>query len=39
VALRSLVYWLATMPTGEGLKLDDHSGPFQSRPFYDSMNS
>jgi len=21
----------------EGLKLDDHCGPFQSRPFYDSM--
>ena len=20
-----------------GLKLDDHCGPFQSRPFYDSM--
>lgn len=23
--------------TAEGLKLDDHCGPFQARPFYDSM--
>ena len=22
-----------------GLKLDDHCGPFQPRPFYDSMNA
>ena len=22
---------------GRGLKLDDHCGPFQPRPFYDSM--
>ena len=22
----------------KGLKLDDHCGPFQPRPFYDSMN-
>jgi len=23
----------------EGLKLDDHYGPFQPRPFYDSMKT
>ena len=33
VALGSLVWWLATLP----VKLDDHCGPFQPRPFYDSM--
>jgi len=32
VALGSLAYWLATLPTAGGLKLDD-LGPFQSRPF------
>ena len=31
-----LVYWLATLPVAGGLKLDDHCGPFQPRPFYDS---
>ena len=36
-ALRSLVWWLATLHTAGGLKLDDHRGPFQLRPFYDSM--
>ena len=36
VALGSLVYWLATLPVSEGLKLDDHCDPFQPRPFYDS---
>ena len=35
VALGSLVWWLVL---GE-LKLDDHCGPFQPRPFYDSMTS
>ena len=39
VALGSLVWWLATLHTAGGLKLDDHCGPFQPRPFYDSMNS
>jgi len=29
VALGSLVWWLATLPTAGGLKLDDHSGLFQ----------
>ena len=37
VALGSLVWWLATLHTARGLKLDDHCGPFQPRPFYDSM--
>ena len=39
VALGSLVQWLAILHTAEGLKLDDHCGPLQPRPFYDSMNS
>ena len=37
VALGSLVWWLVTLHTAEGLKLNDHCGPFQPRPFYDSM--
>ena len=37
VALVSLVWWLATLHIAGGLKLDDHCGPFQPRPFYDSM--
>ena len=37
VALGSLVCWLATLHVAGGLKLDDHCGPFQPRPFYDSM--
>ena len=37
VALGSLVWWLATLHMAGALKLDDHCGPFQSRPFYDSM--
>jgi len=37
VALGSLVEWLGTLPMAGGLKLDDHCGPFQPRPFYDSM--
>jgi len=28
VALSSLVWWLATLHIAEGLKLDDHCGPF-----------
>ena len=28
---------LVTLHTAGGLKLDDHCGPFQPRPFYDSM--
>ena len=37
VALGSLVWWLATPHIAGGLKLDDHCGPFQPRPFNDSM--
>ena len=37
VALGSLVWWLATLHIAGGLKLNDHCGPFQPRPFYDSM--
>ena len=39
VALGSLVWRLATLHIAGGLKLDAHCGPFQPRPFYDSMNS
>ena len=37
VALGSLVCWLATLHIAGELKFDDHCGPFQPRPFYDSM--
>ena len=37
VALGSLVWWLATLHIAGGLKLDDHYGPFQPRPFCDSV--
>jgi len=37
VALGSLVWWLAALPMTGGLKLNDHCGPFQPRPFYDSI--
>jgi len=37
VALGSLVWWLAALHVDGGLKLDDHCGPFQPRPFYDSV--
>ena len=37
VALGSLVWWLATLHIAGGLKLNDHCGPFQPRPFYDSI--
>ena len=37
VALGSLVCWLATLHIAGGLKLHDHCGPFQLRPFYDAM--
>ena len=39
VALGSLVWWLAALHIAGGLKLNDHCGPFQPRPFYDSMTS
>jgi len=38
VALGSLVWWLVTLHIAGGLKLHDHCGPFQPRPFCDSMN-
>ena len=39
VALGSLAWWLATLHIAGGLKLSDHDhcGPFQPRPFYESM--
>jgi len=37
VALGSLVWWLETLHIAGGLKPDDHCGPFQCKPFYDSM--
>ena len=37
ISLGSLVWWLATLHIAEGLKLNDHCGPFQPRPCYDSM--
>ena len=37
VALGSLVRWLTTLLVAGGLKLDEHCGPFQPRPFYGSM--
>ena len=37
VALGSLVWWLVTLHIAGGLKLNDHCGPFQPRPYYDSM--
>ena len=37
VALGSLGCWLATLHIAGGMKLDDDYGPFQPRPFYDSM--
>jgi len=37
VALSSLFWWLVTLHIAGGLKLDDHCGPFQARPFYDCM--
>jgi len=37
VALGSLVCWLVTLHIAGGLELDDHCGPFQPRPFCDSV--
>ena len=37
VALGSLVWWLVTVPMAGGLKLHDHCGPFQPRPFCEYM--
>ena len=35
VALGSPLWWLGTLHVAGGLKLDDHCGPFQPRPFCD----
>jgi len=37
VALGSLAWWLVTLHTAGRLKVDDRCGPFQPRPFCDSM--
>ena len=37
VALGSLLWWLAILHIAGGLKLNGHCGPFQPRPFYDSV--
>ena len=37
VALGSLVRWLATLHIAGRLKLNDHCGPYQPRPSYDSL--
>ena len=39
VALGSLGCWLATLHIAGGLKLHEHCGPFQPRPFCDSVIS
>jgi len=39
VGLGSLVWWEATLHIAGGLKLHDHCGPFQPRPFYDKPQS
>ena len=39
VAPGSLVWWLATLHIAGGLKPDDHCGPLQLRPFYDSKST
>ena len=38
VALGSLVWWLATLHIVGRLKLKDHCGPFQPRPFYEDIS-
>ena len=38
VALGSLVWRLAILHIAGGLKLDDHYGPFQPRPFYEGTS-
>ena len=37
VALGSLDWWMATVYIAGWLKLDDHCGPFQPRPVYNTM--
>ena len=38
VALDSLVWWMGTLHIAGGVKLDDNCGPFQPRPFYNSIS-
>lgn len=33
-----LVWWLVTLHLAAGLKLDDHCGPFQPKPFMILLN-
>jgi len=35
--LSSLIQWVATLPTAAGLELDKLRGPFQPKPFCDSI--
>jgi len=37
VAPDSLVWWWVSLHVAGGLNLDDHCGPFQPRPFCDSI--
>jgi len=36
-ALSNLVWWKVSLPMAGELKLDDLYGPFQPKPFYDSV--
>jgi len=36
-ALSNLVWWKVSLSMAGGWELDDLSGPFQSKPFHDSM--
>lgn len=36
-ALGGLVWWEVFLPVAGGLELDDLGGPFQPKPFYDSI--
>ena len=36
-ALSNLVWWKVSLPMAGGLEQDDLYGPFQPKPFYDSM--
>jgi len=36
-ALSNLVRWKVSLPMAGGLEPDDLQGPFQPKPFYDSM--
>jgi len=37
VALSNLVYWKVSLPMAEGLVWMTFEGPFQPKPFHDSM--